>query len=119
MKERSKGVLGKLALLVALAALIAAAFAAVAVANNLDRQTAQNAAKKVAKRDCRQTTGCQDWRVFNLHKVSRHKAVGKIGTLSTKNGVNYVCTRQVVIKLDHFTGEITYSVSRRRCHSVG
>src|SRR5215207_4333422 len=118
MKERSKGVLGKLAMLVAVGVL-GAAFAAVAVANNLDRQTAQNAAKKVAKRDCRRTSGCQDYRVFNLHKVSRHKAVGKIGVLRTKNGVSYVCTRQVVIKLDHFTGDVNYAVSRRRCHTVG
>ena len=86
MKERSKGVLGKLAMLVAVVAVIGAAFAAVAVANNLDRQTAQNAARKVAKRDCRQTSGCEGYRVFNLHKVSRHKAVGKIGVQRTKNG---------------------------------
>ncbi|MQA73858.1 MAG: hypothetical protein GEU88_05855 [Solirubrobacterales bacterium] len=119
MKERSTGVLGKLGLFVAVAAVIGATFAAVASANNLDAQTAQNAARTVAKRDCQNTSGCQGYRVFGLHKVSRHKAVGKVATQSVKNGTTYVCTRQVVIKLDHFTGEINYSVSKRRCHTTG
>jgi hypothetical protein len=119
LKDRVKGRTGKLALAAALVAVLGATFAVGASANNLDRQTATNAAKQIAKRDCRNTSGCRDFFVRGLHRVSRHKAVGKIHVISEKNGVRYDCTRQLVIKLDHFTGEINYGVSRRRCESLG
>ena len=64
-------------------------------------------------------SGCKDYFVRGLHRVSRHKAVGKIAVLSEKNGVQYLCTRQIVIKLDHATGEINYAVSQRKCDEVG
>ena len=118
MRTRSKGILGKLAMLTAVVALVGAGIVAVASANNLDRRTATNAARKAAKQDCRNTSGCQAYKVLGLHKVSRHKAVGKIGTLSTKNGVQYVCTRQVVIKLDPYSDRYTWKTSRRHCHPV-
>jgi hypothetical protein len=53
--------------------------------------------------------------VLGLHKRTRHKAVGKIGIAGDRDGVPFVCTRQIVIKLDHITGDINYAVSRRRC----
>ena len=36
-----------------------------------------------------------------------------------RQGVGFACSRQVVIKLDHFTGDITYATSRRRCVTSG
>ena len=93
--------------------------AGVAAANNLDHQTAVNAARLVAKKDCRATSGCRDYFVRGMHKVTQHKAVGKIATLSIKNGEQFLCTRRIVIRLDHITGEITYVVSKRRCRDVG
>jgi hypothetical protein len=119
LKDRVKGRMSKLALVVALVAVLGGTFAVVASANNLDRQTATNAAKQVAKRDCRNTSGCEDFFVRGLHRVSRHKAVGKIHVISVKNGVRYDCTRQLVIKLDHFSGQINYGVSKRRCENLG
>jgi hypothetical protein len=110
---------GKLALLVTIVAVLGTAFAAVAVANNLDRQTATDAARQVAKRDCQNTSGCKDFFVRGLHRVSRHKAVGKIHVISVKNDVKFDCTRQVVIKLDHITGEINFATSARRCKDLG
>ncbi len=115
MKERVGGTRGRIALLVTAVALFGLVFAAVSVANNLDRRTATNVAKKIAKDECRDTSGCKDWAVRGLHRVSRHKAVGKIAILSRKNGQDFLCKRQLVIKLDHVTGEINYGVSKRRC----
>ena len=111
--------MGKLALLVTIVAVVGMAFAATAFALNLDRQTATDAARTVAKRDCQQTSGCKDFFVRGLHRVSKHKAIGKIHVISEKNGVKFDCTRQVVIKLDHFTGEINYATSARRCEDLG
>ena len=119
MKERTRGISGRIALLAIAAALFGTLFAANAGANNLDRNTATQAAKQVAKFDCNDTSGCKDYFVRDLHKVSRHKAQGKIHVISEKNGSRFDCVRQVVIKLDHFTGEITYALGARRCENLG
>ena len=119
MNERVRGARARIALLATAVAVLGAAFASVAIANNLDRRTATNVAKQVAKDDCRDTTGCEDWGVRGLHRVSRHKAVGKLIVVSVKNGIRYSCRRQIVIKLDHETGELAYGVSRRRCTDLG
>ncbi len=119
MKDKGKGMIRKATLLAAVIAVLGTAFATVAFANNLDRLTATNAAKQVAKKDCRTTSGCEDYFVRGLHRVSRHKAVGKIHVISHKNGERFDCTRQIVIKLDHYTGDISYSVSARRCDDLG
>jgi hypothetical protein len=103
----------------AVVAILGLVVASVALANNLDHRTAVNAARQVAKRDCRATSGCQDYFVRGMHKVNRHKAAGKIGVVSVKHGEQFACVRQIVIKLDHATGRITYWVSRRRCHDLG
>lgn len=105
-------------LVAAIAAVLCLAVAGIATANNLDRRTATNAAKFVAKKECQQTTGCRDFFVRRLHRVSRHKAIGKIAVVGARQGVGFVCVRQIVIKLDHFTGEINYSTSARRCQST-
>jgi hypothetical protein len=117
LKDKGKGT--KLALIVATAAVLATSFAAVAVANNLDRQTATDAAREVARRDCHQTSGCKDYFVRGLHRVSKHKAIGKIHVISAKNGEKFDCTRQVVIKLDAVTGDINFATSPRRCKDLG
>jgi hypothetical protein len=119
LKDKGKGTAAKLAMIVAIVAVLGTAFAAVALANNLDRKTATSAAKHVAKKDCQNTTGCEDWFVRGLHKVSRHKAIGKIHVISHKNHIRFDCTRQIVIKLDHETGEINYGTSARRCKDLG
>jgi hypothetical protein len=93
--------------------------ASVSFANNLDNRTMVNAAKQVAKQDCRNTSGCRDYFVRGMHRVSRHKGVGKIIVISVKNGTVFACRRQIVIKLDHFSGEINYAVSQRKCDEVG
>jgi hypothetical protein len=54
-----------------------------------------------------------------MHRVSRHKSVGKIHVFSVKNGERFDCTRQIVIKLDHVTGKIFYATSKRRCDNLG
>ena len=119
MQKRAGGTRGgRFAFVAAIVAVICLGLAAMAVANNLDRRTATNAAKQVAKKECQQTTGCRDYFVRRLHRVSRHKAVGKIAVVGVRNGVQFVCVRQIVIKLDHFTGEINYATSTRRCQTV-
>ena len=120
MKQRVGGTRrGRMAMIAAAVAVLGLLVASVAIANNLDRRTATNSAKQVAKQDCRATSGCKDYFVRGLHRVSKHKAVGKIHVISIKNGEKFDCTRQVVIKLDHITGEITYAVSKRRCDDLG
>jgi len=120
MKERAGGTRrGRVAVIATAIAVLGLLVASVAFANNLDRRTATNAAKQVAKQDCRQTSGCQDYFVRGLHRVSRHKAVGKIIVISVKNGQTFACSRQIVVKLDHITGRINYAVSPRRCNVIG
>jgi hypothetical protein len=115
MQFRAGGTRGRLGLVTAIVAVLCLAVTAMAVANNLDRRTATSAAKFAAKKECQQTTGCTDWFVRGLHRVSRHKAVGKIIAQGARQGVQFQCKRQVVIKLDHFTGDVTYATSARRC----
>ncbi len=119
MKNRAGGIRRTIAIVGTATAVLLSGFAAVALANNLDRDTATDAAREVARRDCRDTSGCRSYRVFNLHRVSRHKAVGKIEVVSVKNHERFSCVRQVVIKLDHFSGEIFFETSARRCESRG
>jgi hypothetical protein len=119
MKERVGGARGRVALLVTGVVLVGVVFASVAIANNLDKRTMTTVAKKVAKKDCQDTSGCDDWQVRGLHRVSRHKAIGKIAVTSTKEGATFECRRQIVIKLDHLTGELAYGVSKRRCQQIG
>jgi len=106
-----------LGLVAALAAIACLGVASVAVANNLDRRTATNYAKSIARHECQNTTGCQNYYVRGLHRVSRHKAVGKIAVAGRRPGFGFVCTRQIVIKLDHYTGDLDYGTSRRRCRT--
>jgi hypothetical protein len=120
MKERARGTRGgRISLVAAAAAILCLAIAGVAIANNLDLRTAQNAAKQVAKQECNRTTNCTGYGASNVHRVTHHKAVGKIFVNSTKNGVKYQCRQQVVLHLDHFTGEITYGLSHRKCTNLG
>jgi hypothetical protein len=109
----------RIALLAATAMVITVGLVAVAGANNLDRLTATQAAKDFARADCRKTSNCKAWGVRDLHRVSRHKAWARVYVVSTKNGVKYECRRQLVIKLDHFTGKIRYGWSRRKCVALG
>jgi hypothetical protein len=106
-------------LVTAILAVLCVGVAATAVANNLDRRTATDAAKQVAKQKCQQMRGCRDWFVRRLHSVSRHKAIGKIHAVGARQGVRFECVRQIVIKLDHETGDILYGTSRRRCETFG
>jgi hypothetical protein len=120
LKKRAGGTRrGRFVTVFAAVAILGLAVASVAFANNLDHRTAVNAARQVAKQDCRATSGCQDYFVRGMHKVSQHKAAGKIVVVSVKNGEKFGCVRQIVIKLDPVTGRLTYSVSKRRCHDLG
>jgi hypothetical protein len=112
---RSGGV--RVGLVAAIAAVLCLGLAGSAMANNLDRRTATNFAKSIARHECQDTTGCKDYFVRGLHRVSRHKAVGKIAVAGRRPGFGFVCTRQLVIKLDHYTGDLDYGVSRRRCRT--
>ena len=102
----------------AIVAAISLTLVAGAAANNLDNRTMTNVAKQVAKADCKDTRGCKDWRVRNLHRVSRHKALGKIQLKVVRDGARFTCTRQIVIKLNHVTGEILYGLSRQNCDAL-
>ena len=114
-----KAHLKRMTLLVVVASLFGALLAASASANNLDRNTAQRALKQVAKLDCRQTSGCYDFKAEPVRLITFHRAQGKIHVFSTKNGVRYDCKRGVTLKLNHYTGRITYSWTRRNCTAIG
>lgn len=109
----------RVALLTVVVGLVGALFAATASANNLDRRTAQNAAKFAAKKDCQATTGCTSWGASNVRLVTHHKAHGKVFVNSTKNGQAFQCRRQVVLTLSHATGDVRYFLSKRRCRLLG
>jgi hypothetical protein len=54
-----------------------------------------------------------------MHRLARHKWLGKLHVISHKNDRRFDCVRQVVIKLDHITGDLTYATSRRNCKDIG
>ena len=118
LQKRAGGILGgRLWLIAAIAAVMCLGVVSMAAANNLDRRTATSAAKFAAKKECQQTQGCTDWFVRRLHRVSRHKAVGKIVAVGARQGTQFACVRQIVVKLDHFTGDVNYATSARRCQT--
>jgi hypothetical protein len=110
---------GRFGLVAAIAAVACLVVAGMAIANNLDRRTAQNAAKFAAKKECQQTSGCTGYGADNVHRVSQHKALGKIYVNSTKNGERFQCRQQIVIHLDHYSGRVRYGLSGRRCEDLG
>ena len=115
MFKRAGGTRGRIvALVVAVAAIGSLAIVSAAPAHNLDRRTATAVAKQAAKQECQRTQGCQDWFVRRLHRVSRHKAIGKIIAQGARQGVGFQCTRQIVIKLFP-DGQIRFGTSARRC----
>ena len=71
MSKRTGGTRGRrLGLVAAIAAIACLGVASIAVANNLDRRTATNSAKSIARHECQSTTGCKDYFVRGLHRVS-------------------------------------------------
>jgi hypothetical protein len=110
---------GRVGFVAAIVAVLCLGLTAMAVANNLDQRTAQNAAKFAAKKECQQTSGCTGYGAANIHRVTHHKAVGKIFVNSTKNGEKFQCRQQVVITLDAVTGDIKYFLSHRKCQDLG
>jgi hypothetical protein len=119
MFERSGKMRRRPVLIVAATAVFTLLFAGIAVANNLDRRTAQNAAKFAAKKECQSTSGCTGYGANNVRLLTHHKANGKVFVNSVKNGTQYQCRQQVVITLDHNSGAVRYFLSRRRCVSLG
>lgn len=119
MKDQFRRRAGRLTLLLLVATVLGALLAASAVANNLDRNTAQRALKQVAKRDCRATSGCESYKAEPVRLITYHRASGKIHVISHKNGIRWDCRRGVVLKLNHYTGRITYRVGARRCVNLG
>ncbi len=116
MMKRAGGTRGfRVWLAVAVAAVLCLGLAGIAVANNLDRGTAQNAARFAAKKKCQQTRGCTGYGASNVRLVTHHKAVGKIFVNVTRNGSRFQCRNQVVITLNHINGTIRYFLSHRRC----
>lgn len=119
MGKSSQGSFVRVALLTVVVGLIGALFAATALANNLDRRTAQNAAKFAAKKECQSTSGCTGYGASNVVLLTHHKANAKIFVDSTKNGEAFQCRQQAVITLSHVTGDVRYFLSSRKCTSLG
>jgi len=99
--------------------LVSALLAATALANNLDRRTAQNVAKFAAKKECQATSGCTGAGTSNVVLLTHHKANAKIFVNSTKNGELFQCRQAAVITLNHETGDLRYFLSKRKCTSLG
>ena len=106
-------------LVAAIAGVLCLGLTSVAFGNNLDRRTAQDVARFAAKRECRDTSGCTGYGASNVKLLTHHRADGKIFVNSTKNGERFQCRQQIVIKLEHATGSIRYSLSRRKCTNLG
>jgi hypothetical protein len=119
LKHQGKGTVSGLGLIATVVAVAGLAFAGLASANNLDRQTMTNTAKEIAKKDCRKTSGCEDYFVRKLHRVSRHKGFGEIHVISHKNRRRFDCVRKIGIKLDHETGRIYSAKGDRDCTDIG
>lgn len=118
MNERVGGAHRRIAPLVVAAALFSLVFASASAANNLDVKTMTEVAREVAKLECKDTRGCKDWRTRGLHRVTKHKGLGKIELTVVRDGTKFACRQQIVIKLNHVTGEILYGLSRRNCDTL-
>ena len=121
MNEGARGVRRnrRLGLVIGLAVVFCLGIASLAIANNLDRRTAQNAAKEAARRECHQTSGCTGYGAKNVRLVTHHKAVGKIFVNSVKNGEKFQCRQQFVLHLDPDNGQLRYGLAHRRCTDLG
>lgn len=120
MVQRAGGNRGfRVWLVTAIAGALCLGLASVAFGNNLDRNTAQDVARIAAKRECRDTSGCRGYAASNVRLQTFHRANGKIFVESVKNGIRYQCRQQIVIKLNHDTGDIRYFLSRRKCQNLG
>ncbi len=108
MQKRAGGIRGgRVGLIAAIAAVLCLGVAAMAIANNLDRRTATKAAKQIAKQECQRTHG--------LHGLLRPPSAPgqppqgdrqdrrRGGARQGRSG--FACVRQIVIKLDHVTGD--------------
>jgi hypothetical protein len=113
----SRGV--RVGLVAAIAGVLCLGLASVALANNLDRNTAQDVARTAAKRECRDTSGCTGYGASNVRLQTYHRVNGKIFVNSVKNGIRYQCRQQIVIKLDPASFDIRYFLSRRKCTDLG
>ena len=60
-------------------------------------------------------------RGFRVTSGSRRTTgrVARIFVNSVKNGEKFQCRQQIVIKLNHDTGDIRYFLSRRKCRDLG
>ena len=108
---------GRFAFLAAIVAVLCLGVATMAVANNLDRNTAQNAARFAAKKQCQRTQGCPtgQYGTTNVNLITHHKAVAKIFYRVVRGPNEYICRQQVVITLNHENGAIRFNFSRRKC----
>ena len=89
MSKRTGGIRGrKLGLVAAIAAIACLGVASAAVANNLDRRTATELREvDRAATSARARPGCKEqYFVRGLHRVSQHKAVGKIASPACVRG---------------------------------
>ncbi len=121
MMKRTGGIRGRrFGLVAGIAAVLCLAIAATAIANNLDRNTAQNAARVAAKKQCQRTQGCPtgQYGTTNVNLITHHKAVAKIFYRVVRGPNEYVCRQQVVILLNHQNGAIKFDFARRKCELV-
>ena len=119
MRHRARPIGRRLSLVVVVATLYGVLVAIPAAAHNLDRNTAQAAARQVAKKDCLNTAGCESYSAEPVRLLTFHKATGKIHVISHKNGVRFDCRKQVVLKLDRDSNRISYALSSRKCENLG
>ncbi len=121
MIKRAGGTRGRrIGLVVAIAVAASLTIPAVAPANNLDRNTAQDAARFAAKKQCQRTQGCPtgQYAASNVRLITYHKAQAKIFYNVVRGPNRYQCRQQVVIRLNHETGAIRFDFSRRRCPQI-
>ena len=91
----------KLGLVAAIAAIACLGVASVAVANNLDRRTATNYAKSIARDECQQddrAAGSTSFVACTGSAGTRRSARSR--SPASVRGSSFVCTRQLVIKLE-------------------
>ncbi|MFL5870653.1 MAG: hypothetical protein ACJ75R_06195 [Solirubrobacterales bacterium] len=100
-------------LIAAVCALLAAGTSV--AAETLSKHDAQDIARDAARKECARTMGCQTYRAFDVNKVSRLRAVGKIEVQAVSSGVGRVCKRKLTMTLHPASGRVERSLGPRHC----
>ncbi len=108
----------RLVVLVALAGFVLTALTAPAAAQKvLSISKASGVAEKVAERDCRRDSSCEQADVANCRRLAPRRVSCIASTVGRDGGSDYQCDRLVIIRLKG-SGKTKHAAGKPSCYDV-